>query len=263
MKKTRVFLSDPQVLFREGIHFVLSGEEDLEVIGETTSNGEAINFIESNPPHVAILSLHDVNLDGIKATRHIRRNLPSVTVVLTMDKAEGKQILAAIRSGASACLARDADPEKLMDVIRTIARGGSPAAEELLQPGLASIVLNEFKGIATLNEQLDNLLADLSPKETQILTGIISGEDIGQIAAGLDTTEESVRNSLKVVIAKLMANDQARSVLEAAKKGLPAKSKNRAGKAKQRADYVTRAEFKDFQKTLMAGLKSVIGDQPL
>lgn len=263
MKKTRVFLSDPQVLFREGIHFVLSGEEDLEVIGETTSNEEAINFIESNPPHVAILSLHDVNLDGMKATRHIRRNLPSVTVVLTMDKAEEKHLLAAIRSGASACLARDADPEKLMDVIRTIARGGSPAAEELLQPGLASIVLNEFKGIATLNEQLDNLLADLSPKETQILTGIISGENIGQIAAGLDTNEESVRNSLKVVIAKLMANDQARSVLEAARKSLPAKGKNRAGKAKQRADYVTRAEFKDFQKTLMAGLKSVIGDQPL
>jgi two-component system NarL family response regulator len=262
MKKTRVFLSDPQVLFREGIHFVLSGEEDFEVIGETTSNEEAIAYIEANPPHIAILSLHDTQLDGMKATRRIRRNLPSVAVVLTMDKTEARQILAAIRSGASACLAREADPDQLLEIIRTIARGGSPAAEELLQPGLASIVLSEFNGVAALNKQLDNLLASLSPRETQELTDIAAGEDIGQVARCLDTDEESVRNSLKVVLAKLMANDQARSVLEIAR-NLPAKGKNRAAKADRRADYVTRAEFKDFQETLMAGLRSVIGDQPL
>jgi len=54
MEKIKVFLSDPQVLFREGIHFILSGEEDFEVTGETTSNEEAFAFLEANPPNVAI-----------------------------------------------------------------------------------------------------------------------------------------------------------------------------------------------------------------
>ena len=263
MKKTRVFLSDPQVLFREGIHFVLSGEEDFEVIGETTGNEEAIAFIEANPPHIAILSLHDARLDGIEATRRIRRNLPSVAVILTMDKTEGELLLAAIRSGASACLARDADPEHLLDTIRAIAKGGSPSAEELLQPGLASIVLNEFNNVAALNEQLDNLLASLSLKETQVLSGIAASDDIKQIARRLETDEEAVRNSLKAVLTKLMANDQARSVLEAARKKLPAKAKSPSTKGARGSDYVTRDEFRDFQETLMAGLRSVIGDQPL
>jgi DNA-binding NarL/FixJ family response regulator len=262
MKKTRVFLSDPQILFREGIHFVLSGEEDFEVIGETTSNEEAIAYIEANPAHVAILSLRDPSLDGLEATRRIRRNLPSVAVVLTMDKTEGRQVLDAIRSGASACLARDADPDHLLDIIRTIARGGSPAGEELLRPEMAQIVLSEFSCVEALNKDLDNLLSSLSPKETQVLSDIAAGQDISQVARRLETDEESVRNSLMIVIAKLMANDQARTVLEAAR-NLSANGKNRAVKASQRSEYVTRAEFKDFQETLMAGLRSVIGDQPL
>jgi DNA-binding NarL/FixJ family response regulator len=55
MEKVKVFLSDPQILFREGIHFILSGEEDFEVTGETTSNEEAFTLIEANPPNIAVL----------------------------------------------------------------------------------------------------------------------------------------------------------------------------------------------------------------
>ncbi|MDD5339473.1 MAG: response regulator, partial [Dehalococcoidales bacterium] len=70
MIKTKVFLAEPQVLFREGIHFILSGEEDVDVIGETTSNEEALSLIESNPPDVAILNYDDPKLNGIEITKH-------------------------------------------------------------------------------------------------------------------------------------------------------------------------------------------------
>ena len=53
-KKVRVFLSDWQVLFREGIHFILSGQENFEVIGEATDNEEAYTTIQKNPPDVAV-----------------------------------------------------------------------------------------------------------------------------------------------------------------------------------------------------------------
>ena len=57
MEKTSVFLADWQVLFREGIHFTLSGEEDIEVIGEVNNNEEALKSIEENPPRIAILNI--------------------------------------------------------------------------------------------------------------------------------------------------------------------------------------------------------------
>ncbi len=221
MEKTRVFLSDPQVLFREGIHFVLSGEEDFEVIGETIDNGEAISLIQMNPPHVAILPLADGRLDGAEAARRIRRNLPSVAVVLTVDNREPQKLLAAIRSGASACLVKDAGPEHLLDIVREVAQGGLPAVDELLLPGLASLVLTEFEGLAALNERLDNLLASLSPRETQVLKGVAAGNSPAEIASRLEVSENAVRHSLKTVLTKVVANDQAMSVLEAARKSLP------------------------------------------
>jgi two-component system NarL family response regulator len=262
MEKTRVFLSDPQVLFREGIHFVLSGEEDFDVTGETTDNGEAISLIQMNPPHVAILALADGSLNGAEAARRIRRNLPSVAIVLTVEDKEPEKLLAAVRSGASACLAKDAGPDQLLDLVREVSRGGLPAVDELLLPGMASLVLSEFEGLATLSQRLDNMLASLTPRETQILKGIAVGDGPAQIASQLEISENAVQRSLRAVLTKLVANDQAMSVLEAAKKNLPATDTGPLSDARH-SDYITRAEFKDFQETLLAGLRSVIGDRLL
>jgi two-component system NarL family response regulator len=259
MEKIKVFLSDPQILFREGMHFVLSGEEEFEVTGETTANTDALASIEANPPRVAILALADAGLDGAEAVRRIRRNLPSVAVVLTLEEKETEAVFAAITSGASACLDKDAGPDDLLDLVRMVARGGLPSADELLLPGIASLVLDEFEALAVLNERLDNLLANLSPRETQLLNDIASGNGILEAASNLKISEEAARNSLKVVLNKLAANDQARTVLEAAHRGMKGAVEDPAVREARRADFITRAEFRKFQEKVMASLKSVIG----
>ncbi len=99
MEKIRVFLSDPQILFREGIHFTLSGEEDFEVTGETTSNEDAYSFIESSPPNIAILNMENGKMSGPEVTRRIRRNFPSVAVVVGTERDEGELLFFAIRCG--------------------------------------------------------------------------------------------------------------------------------------------------------------------
>lgn len=259
MEKIKVFLSDPQVLFREGIHFILSGEDDFEVTGETTGNEEAFSLIEANPPHIAILSMNDPKADGFDITRRIRRNLPSVFVILTMDKKEPERIFAAIKSGASACITKDTEPEHLLDIIRVVAQGSVPIMEELLTPDLASTVITEFKDLADLNEQFDNLLANLNVKETQILTNIAAGSNIEQIAVKLDMNEETIRRNIRLILNKLVSNEQARTVIEAAQRSLP--SIIRAGKKDGKgAEYVTRAEFNEFKVHLMERFKSIIGE---
>ena len=85
MEKVSVFLSDWQVLFREGIHFTLSGEEDMDVIGETTTNEEALVFIEKNPPRIAIVNANHSEFTGIQLTSRIQQNLPAVSAILIMD----------------------------------------------------------------------------------------------------------------------------------------------------------------------------------
>jgi DNA-binding NarL/FixJ family response regulator len=259
MEKIKVFLSDPQVLFREGIHFILSGEDDFEVTGETTGNEEAFSLIEANPPNIAILSMHDTKADGSDITRRIRRNMSSVFVILITDKKEPEKLFAAIKSGASACLTKDTEPEHLLDIIRVVAQGSLPIMDELLTPALATMVLTEFEDLTALNEQFDNLLANLSPKETQILSIIAAGSNIEQIAVKLDMNEDSIRRNIRLIMNKLVSNDQARYVIEAAQRNLPSiiRSGKKDGKIN---DYVTRAEFNEFKDHLMERLKSFIGE---
>jgi DNA-binding NarL/FixJ family response regulator len=261
MDKIKVFLSDPQVLFREGIHFILSGEDDFEVTGETTGNEEALPLIEANPPNIAILSYHDSKSDGCETTRRIKRSLPSVGVILIIDKKEEECLFQAIKCGAGACLTKEAEPDFLLDVIRVVAQGSQPITEELLLPGLASRVLAEFKDVNVINKQVDNLLADLSPKESQILATITAGSNMDQVASKLDINEETIRRNLRMVQSKLVNNDQAHSVFEAAQRSLPVLIRGKVTTGASAGQYVTRAEFNEFKETLLARFKSLIGEK--
>jgi len=260
MEKVKVFLSDPQVLFREGIHFILSGEDDFEVIGETTSNKEAFALIEANPPNIAILNMLNGKFDGPEITRRIKRGFPSIAVVLIMDKTDEEQLFSAMKSGASACLTKDTDPEYLLDTIRVVAQGSQPIIEALLIPGLASRVLIEFEDLATLSEQLDNLLASLTPKESEILSSIADGNNIEQVAAKLGINEEAIRRNLRLILNKLVANDQAQILIEAAQRSLPSLIRSTAKRSRPSSEYVTKEEFNAFKDSLMERLKSLIGE---
>jgi DNA-binding NarL/FixJ family response regulator len=256
MEKIKVFLSDPQILFREGIHFILSGEEDFEVTGETTSNEEAFTHIEGNSPNIAILSMNDVKTPGPEITRRIRRNLSSVLVILTVTKKEPEKIFEAIKSGASACIDKDTEPDHLLDIIKVVAQGSIPLIEELLTPAIANMALADFTDLVEINQQYDNLLAGLAPKEQQILAAIAAGGNIEQVTAKLDVNEETIRRNIRLIFNKLVSNEKTRSVIEAAQRNMP--SFVRPNKSKS-ADYVTRAEFNEFKEQLMERFKSLIG----
>ena len=257
MEKIKVFLSDPQVLFREGIHFTLSGEDDFEVAGEATSNEEALASIEANPPNIAILNMKNGRLDGPAVTRRIKRHSPSVAVMLVTDTDQEEMLFSALKSGASAYLTKDTDPDYLLNLIRVVAQGSQPIIESLLKPEVAARILDEFEVISPLSEQLNNLLARLTPREAEILGSIAAGNSIEQVATSLSSNEETVRRQLRVVVNKLVANDQAQAVIEAAQRSLPSLIPGVLD-GKPTTEYVTKEEFTEFKKSLTKQFKSFI-----
>jgi two-component system response regulator DevR len=259
MEKTKIFLSYPQVVFREGIHFILSGEDDFEVTGETTNNEQAIAFIEGKPPDIAVLSMENGKYTGPEITRRIKRSLSSVSVILVMERSDEEMLFSAMKSGASACLTKDSDPEYLLDVIRVVAQGSHPIIEELLVPGLASRVLTEFEDLAALSAQLDNMLARLAPSETDILKSIAAGNGIEQVAAELGTNEENIRRNLRLILNKLVVNDQSRALIEAAQRSMPLIIGGVSKTGEAAKEYVTKAEFNKFKESLDQRLKIFTG----
>jgi len=223
MEKVSVFLAERQVLFREGIHFTLCGEEDIEVIGEAADNEEALNFIELNLPSIAILNADQGKLSGIDVTTHIKQNYPSVSVILITDSENEEQLFSAMKRGASACVTKDIDPDDLVSTVRKVAQDAYPISEALLRPEIAFRVVNEFEAFSLISKEVNNLLARLSPRESEILRHIAAGSSIEQVSQALDSDEEAIRHHLDLTLIKLMANDHNRVVIEAAQNLLPSR----------------------------------------
>jgi DNA-binding NarL/FixJ family response regulator len=260
MKRIKIFLSDPQVLFREGMHFILSGEDDLEVTGETTNNEDALTYIETNPPQIAILNVEDKKYRGPEIIRLINKRSPDVSTVLTIEKRDEEQLLEVMKSGASACLTKDIDPEHLLNTIRDVSQGGLPIIQELLTPGIAVKVITEFEDIKYLNESMGNLWAGLSPKETQILSRIAAGDTIAEAAVKFNADESSIRGNLKLILNKLVVNDQTRAVILTVQRSLPAMISDTGRSKKLAEQYLTREEFTRFKDGLGKRLKDVAGE---
>ncbi len=259
MEKVSVFLADWQVLFREGIHFTLSGEEDIDVVGEATDNEEALNSIEANPPGIAILNASRGKSNGIKSNgiidvpRRIKQNLPSVSVILVLDSDNEEQLFSAIKCGASACVTKDIDPDELVSIIRKVAQGAYPISEALLKPGIVSHVIDEFEAFSLISKETGNLLAYLTLHESEVLRHIADGNSIAQPTQTSSINEEAIRRHLEHLLTKLVANDHSREVIEAAQNGSPSIIR-RTGKPA--AEYVTKDEFTKFKESITERFKS-------
>jgi len=221
MENISVFLAEWQVLFREGIHFTLCGEEDIEVIGEAADNEEALNFIEAHLPSIAILNADRGKLSGIDVTSRIKQNHPLVSVILIMDSENEEQLFSAMKCGASACVTKEIDPGDLVSTVRKVAQGAYPISEALLRPRITSRVIDEFEAFSLINKEVSNLLARLSPREGEILRHIADGSSIEQVSQALGLSKEAIRHHLDVTLIKLVANDHNRVVIEAAQNLLP------------------------------------------
>lgn len=259
MERIKIILSDPQVLFREGVHFTISGMEDFEVASEATNNEDAFAFIEAEPPGIAILNMSNGKFDGPAITRRIKRILPSVLVILFMDSESEERVFAGMKSGACACLSKDIDPEHLVNIIMEVTAGTRPVIEQLLTPGLASRVLAEFEGLTALDKRLNNLLALPSPGEIEVLKGIAAGHGIEQAAARIDGDEHAVRRQLGVIVDKLVANDRSLGLIKALERSLPAMISSLVTAGEPGKGYLTREEFTSFKESLMQPLKPLIG----
>ena len=259
-KRIKIFLSDPQVLFREGIHFILSGEDDFEVTGEATNNEEAFAYIEANPPNIAVLNIKDQKVSGTEIIRRLKRRFPAISAIVTIEEKDKEQLFEVIKSGASACLTKDTDPEHLLDIIRLVSQGNLPIIEELLKPEMAARALEEFEGLNSINARMDNLMAVITEKETQLLRDIAGGNSIAQAAAKMNIDEEAVRTNIKLILNKLVANDQTQAVITAVERGLPS-ILNMGTRAKRLSeDYLTREEFNRFKESLAKRLKNIVGE---
>ncbi|MCI0486644.1 MAG: response regulator transcription factor [Blastocatellia bacterium] len=211
MTPIRILIVDDQALFREGLRTLLSVRADLEVVGEAANGEEALRLAAVLNPAVILMDLQMPVLDGVAATRRLRRERPECRVIVLTTFDDDEYVFEGLRAGAVGYLLKDAPSEKLVEAIRAAARG-----ESFLQPSVAAKVVAEF---ARLTDKISNkpqpLVDPLSNRELEILRLVAEGASNKEIASALFIAEGTVKNHITNILGKLGVRDRTQAALRA------------------------------------------------
>jgi DNA-binding NarL/FixJ family response regulator len=222
---TRVLIADDDDLMRAGLVELLSGEPEIEIVGEAATGRQAVERARRLRPDVVLMDVRMPDLDGIQATRELTRAAPDTRVVILTTFEQDDYIFGALRAGASGFLLKRTRPEELIAAVRSVAAGDSllsPSVTRLVIDRMAQQPLPELANQAKLNE--------LTPREREVLELVARGLSNREIATELFVEESTVRTHVKRIQMKLQLRDRVQIVIFAYETGmsLPAAAR-RAG----------------------------------
>jgi DNA-binding NarL/FixJ family response regulator len=214
-QKLTVLIADDQPLVRRGLTLVLRADPSIEVVGEAGDGEEAVEAAHRLHPRVVLMDVRMPVLDGVRATGRLTAELPGsrVLVLSTFDMDE--YVVGALRAGAAGFLPKDVAPEELAAALHTVDRGEAVVAPRLLTRLIATYVTAPPPAPAP-----PAALAELTPREEEVLRLIARGLDNTGIAQEMGIGVQTVKNHVTGVFAKLGVRDRAQAVIAAYESGL-------------------------------------------
>ncbi len=220
----RVVLVDDQQMVRAGFRMVIDSQPDLTVVGEAGDGAAAVQLLRSTPADVVLMDIRMPGTDGIEATRQVIAlpDPPRVVVLTTFDLDE--YVVAAIGAGASGFLLKDAPPEEMLDAVRTVHAGDSVIAasstRRLLQHVAPMLRGGVGGGAMAAGGGDDAALAELTPREREVLVQMALGASNTEIARSFVVSEATVKTHVGRVLFKTGSRDRVQAVVLAYRTGL-------------------------------------------
>ena len=203
----RVLLVDDHAVVRQGLRLFLGLDEGIEVVGEAANGEEALHEAERLRPEVVVMDLMMPVMDGIAATRELRRRLPDTEVIALTSTLEEHKVNGAIEAGAISYMLKDASSDTLADAIHAAARG-----EVRLHPEAARRLVRDFRS--------PEMRESLTPKETLVLQLLARGHSNRDIAAEQGVSEATVKTHVSRLLSKLGLDSRTQAALYALKHGI-------------------------------------------
>jgi DNA-binding NarL/FixJ family response regulator len=205
-------------MVRAGFRMVIESQPDLTVVGEAGDGAAAVAMLRSTPADVVLMDVRMPGTDGIEATRQVTASPdpPRVVVLTTFDLDE--YVVAAIGAGASGFLLKDAPPEEMLAAVRTVHAGDSVIAASSTRR-LLQHVAPMLRGAGSAPAPATGL-AELTPREREVLVQMALGATNTEIAGRLFVSEATVKTHVGRVLAKTGSRDRVQAVVLAYRTGL-------------------------------------------
>lgn len=216
----RVLLVDDQALVRAGFRGLIDSASDMRVVGEAANGGEAVKMAREMVPDVVLMDLRMPEVDGVTATARITGDarLERVRVLVLTTFTDEPEVFGALRAGASGFLVKDAEPEELLQAVRTVAAG-----EALLSPRVTRSVIAHF--VAEQPTDVPGRRASpeldwLTPREREVVQLVTQGLTNDEIARQLVVSPLTAKTHVSRAMAKIGARDRAQLVVFGYESGL-------------------------------------------
>jgi len=207
-----VIIVDDHEIVRKGIRAYLESTSEFRVVAETSSGREAIRLVTETVPDVVLMDLIMPDMDGITATREIKKISPRTQIVVLTSFHEDVHIFPALKAGANSYILKDVTMDELADTLQRAAR-----REVTFHSLVAERILRSIRG----EDSADGLLfTELTGRELEILKLIANAMTNSQIAEHLSISESTVKGYVSNILSKLHLGDRTQAAVYAWQKGI-------------------------------------------
>lgn len=214
-KSIRVVLAEDHTIVREGLRALLDVRDDIEVVAEVADGRAAVEAVAREKPDVAVLDLGMPELNGVDATRMIRKDHPETQVLILSMHSGEEYVRPAIRAGASGYLLKGSGLSDLVAAIQAVSRG-----DAFFSPAIAKIVLHDSRRDGRTGGRDPQPGDALTNREREILQLVAEGKSSPEIARLLSLSVKTVEGHRGRIMAKLDVHHVAGLVRHAIKIGL-------------------------------------------
>jgi len=216
MQRIHVLLADDHALFREGLASIINAQPDMEIVGEAQDGLEAVIKTQALMPDLVLMDVQMPGMDGLEATRQIKRALPETIIIMLTVRDDDEKLLAALKAGAQGYLLKDIRARELLRRLH-----GALEGEAALNPRMAGQVLKEFRRMSRrmpLESQAERSV--LTQRELDVLSLAAQGAGDKEIAGALVISLYTVKSHMRNILAKLAVSTRQEAARLARHRGL-------------------------------------------
>ena len=214
MSKIKIIIADDYKIFREGLKVGLSADEGLEVIAEADNGEDLVKLLDAYTPDVILMDLEMPIMDGMEATKIVRKKYPTMKVLVVSMYEDDKFIIHLMENGANGYLLKNAEPDEIRRSIYAVHENGYYFNDLVNKALLKKLVLkNNFK--PSFNQNID-----LTEREQEVLKMICEEKTAAEIAKEIFLSPRSVEGIRQRLIEKIGVRNTAGLVMFAVKNGI-------------------------------------------
>jgi DNA-binding NarL/FixJ family response regulator len=204
MDTIRVLLAEDHTIVRKGLRSLLDREVGIKTVGEAEDGREAVREAEKLQPDVVVMDIAMPGLNGLEATRQIKKRFPEIKIIILTVHANEEYVLQTLRAGASGYLVKKAAPADLIEAIQAVYKGDS-----FLSPSISKTVIDEYIRQAETKSERDIIYGKLTNREREVFQLIIEGHKNREIANLLYVSIKTVETHKAHIMDKLNVHSTA------------------------------------------------------